>query len=665
MRSYASGLKVIRYLFILTVMILTVHLSIEAQADTSGKVLKSPEKIVAAQGSQDSERFISIDFNDVDINVFIKFISELTSMNFVVDQRVKGKVTIISPSRISIKEAYKVFESVLEVHGYTTVQAGEITKIIPSPDARSKNIETRLKEEAASPEDRVVTQLIPLKFASSSEIKKLFAPLVSKNSVILAYPPTNMLIITDVYSNIKRLIRILNAIDVSGMGQEITIIPLEYADATKFVKILESVFRKKRKTKGPDLSTVKFVADDRTNTIIVMASEIKTSRIKKLIEMLDRETPRGKERIHVYYLENANAEDLAKVLRELPTKKAGTPEERKVPFISETVKLTADKATNSLIIMAGKEDYQVLDEIIKKLDIPRAMVYIECLLMEVDVNKEFGLGVEWRTGGTTTIGGKDAAIGGSFTSPDVILPIAPSVAFPTPEGFALGVITEAITIGNITFPNLAAVVRAFQQDKDVHILSTPQLLTLNNQEAVIIVGKNIPYQTRSAAETGVETYSSFEYKDVGITLKITPQISKDRMVQLSISQELTKVDEATTLATSTDRPTTLKRSINTTVIVKDGSTVVIGGLIDESFSEVEFKVPCLGDIPFFGYLFKTTSRGSERTNLYVFIQPTVVNNPAEAQALLESKQDEVDQIRSGKIKMYEKQPDSTGSESKQ
>jgi len=286
------------------------------------------------------------------------------------------------------------------------------------------------------------------------------------------------------------------------------------------------------------------VADERTNTIIVMASEVETSRIKKLIEMLDRETPRGKERIRVYYLENANAEDLAKVLRELPTKKTGTPQERKVPFISEKVKLAADKATNSLIIMAGKEDYRILDEIIKKLDVPRAMVYIECLLMEVDVNKDFSLGVEWQAGGTTTIGGKDAAVGGSFTHPEVILPIGPSPAFPTPEGFALGVITEAVTIGDITFPNLAAVVRAFKKDKDVHILSTPQLLTLDNQEAVIIVGKNVPYQTRSAADSGVETYSSFEYKDVGITLKITPQISKDRLVQLDISQELTKLDDA-------------------------------------------------------------------------------------------------------------------------
>ena len=249
MKSFCSGSKVIRCLFVFVVLALTMHLLMDAKAETPGKTNKSSIGDQASSKNRDSERFVSIDFNNVDINLFIKFISELTAKNFVIDQRVKGKVTIISPSRISIKEAYRVFESVLEVHGYTTVEAGEITKIVPSPDARSKSIETRLKEEAASPEDKVVTQLIPLKFANSAEIKRLFAPLISKSSVILAYPPTNMLIVTDVYSNIMRLLRILSAIDVTGMGQEISVIPMEYADATKFVKILDSVFKAKRKPK--------------------------------------------------------------------------------------------------------------------------------------------------------------------------------------------------------------------------------------------------------------------------------------------------------------------------------------------------------------------------------------------------------------------------------
>jgi len=652
MKSYHNIFKAIRYLLVLLVLILTMHLSMDAIAKVSGKTGKASKNNPASRGNRDSERFISIDFNDVDISVFIKFISELTSKNFVVDQRVKGKVTVISPAKISVKEAYKVFESVLEVHGYTTVKAGQVIKIVPSPDARSKNIETRLKEEAASPADRVVTQLIPLKFANSAEIKTLFAPLISKSSVILAYPPTNMLIVTDISSNIKRLLRILKAIDVTGMGQEVSVIPLEYADCTKFVIILDSVFKPKGRSKAKQSETeIKFVADERTNTIIVLASEVETTRIKRLIHLLDRETPRGKEKIRVYYLENANAEDLAKVLQELPTKKGGLPEVRKTPFVSETAKITADKATNSLIIMAGKEDYMVLEEIIKKLDVPRSMVYIESLIMEVNVEKDFNLGVEWQAGGKTSVDGKDAAFGGGFRGPVSILPNKPLTTLPSPEGFSLGIFSEFVTIGGLTFPNLGAIVNAYKKDKDVHILSTPQILTTDNEEATITVGKNIPYQTRAGTSDADVDYSYFEYKDVGITLKITPQISKDRLVRLYISEESTKLDELA--STVNERPTTLKRTIETTV-VKDKSTLVIGGLIDDSFTKTEYKVPCLGDIPLLNFLFKSTSRAGDKTNLFVFITPHVVKHPTEAEEIYQKKKDQIEQIQEGNIKMYDK-----------
>ena len=653
MKLTNSASKIIRYAVTAIVLTLALSLSIYVRAETSPKTGTSPTRQKATPADKDSQRFISIDFNNVDINVFIKFISELTSRNFVVDQRVRGKVTIISPSRISVKEAYKVFESVLEVHGFTAVKAGEVTKIIPSPDARSKDIETLLKKEARSPEDKVVTQLVPLKYASADEIKRLFAPLVSKSSVILSYPPTNMLIITDVLSNIQRLLRILNTIDVAGMGQELSVIPLEHADATKFIKILDSIFQEKRKTRVPSAFSVpKFVADERTNTLIVLASEVETLRIKRLINMLDRETPRGKGKIHVYYLENAKAEDLAKVLQEIPTKQGAKPGPQKGSFVSENVKITADKATNSLIIIADKEDYQVMDNIIKKLDVPRSMVYIESLIMEVNVTKQFSLGVQWQAGGQTNIGGKDAAFGGGF-SPETAIVSQLSTTLPNPSGFSLGVFSEAITVGGITFPNLLAVINAFKKDQDVHILSTPQILTTDNEEASITVGKSVPFQTRAAATTTnlVDQYSYYEYKDVGITLKITPQISHDRMVRLNISQESTKLDQQANTVSS-DRPTTFKRTIDTTVIVKNGNTVVIGGLIDNSFTNTEFKTPCLGDIPLLGELFKTTSTGNDKTNLFIFITPHVVQNPEEAQALLNSKKDEVQEITGGKIEMY-------------
>ena len=238
------------------------------------------------------KQFVSIDFNNVDINVFIKFMSELTGTNFIVDQRVKGNVTIISPSKISLAEAYSVFQSVLEVHGYTTVESGEVVKIIPSPDARSKSIETKLREESASPEDRVVTQLIPLRYADPVEIKRLFTPMVSKSSVILAYSPTNTLIVTDVYSNIKRLLRILKTIDITGIGQEISVIPIEYADATKLVNLLNTVFKTTgKKKKGAPQTTITMVADERTNTLVVLGSEIDTLRTLRSATPTTERTP--------------------------------------------------------------------------------------------------------------------------------------------------------------------------------------------------------------------------------------------------------------------------------------------------------------------------------------------------------------------------------------
>ncbi len=604
------------------------------------------------------ERFVSIDFNDVDISVFIKFISELTKKNFVVDKRVKGKVTIISPEKISIKEAYKVFESVLEVHGYTTVKTGKIIKIIPAPDARSKNIETRFNEELASPEDKVVTQLILLEYADPAEIKRLFAPMISKSSVVLAYPPTNMMIVTDVYSNIRRLLGILEVIDVKGIGQELSIIPLEFADAAKLVKLLDSVFKTKKKPKKGDIGKeTRFVTDERTNTIVLLASEDDTVRIKKLIAMLDKEVPRGKEKIHVYYLENATAEDLAKVLQELPAKQKATIKGKKeTPLISGDVIIKADKATNSLIIMADKDDYLVLEEIIKKLDIPRAMVYIECLIMEVNVNKEFDLGTEWQAGGKTSYDDKSGFFGGGFggsnnygNTTGMVNPLTGAVSLP--PGFSLGVLGEVVKIGDIIFPNIAAIIQAYKKDKDVYILSTPQILTTDNEEASITVGKNIPYITRQdTTSIGTTDYSNYEYKDVGITLKITPQISKDRMVRLKIEQEVTKLESSS----GEFRPTTLKRTIDTTVIVKDKNTVVIGGLIDDSFSNIEYRVPCLGNIPLLGWAFKSMSKSNDKTNLFVFLTPHVIKNPEEADTVYKEKKDRIDKIKEGNIKMYKK-----------
>lgn len=632
--------------------------TVQNQKPPSPSPVKTPitaRKEKSRLNSDEPEPAVTIDFDQVDIPIFIKFISELTGKNFVIDKGVRGKVTIISPNKISVDEAYRVFESVLEVHGFTTVPSGNIIKIVPAASARTMSVETRLRREALDSEDKVVTQLIPLRYAEPDELKKLFAPFISKSSVMVSYPPTRTLIVTDVLSNIKRLMGLARAIDVEGVGEEISLIPLEHAGAGPLAKSLNTVFErravKQKRTAGPQTVT-KIVADERTNSLIVVSSEDNAAKIRKLVKLLDKEAPRGQGDIHVYYLQHANAEDLTKVLTALPSKKSDAKNKGKAPILSKEARIVADPATNSLVIMADKDDYLVLEQVIRKLDIPRMMVFIEALFMEVNVDKEFNLGVEWQGIKTFSYDGKNAgAFAGS--SPSNFNTLGNIAKGALPQGFSMGVISEAIEIAGVKFPNLAAVVNAYQQDRDVHILSTPQILTTDNEEAEIMVGKNVPYQIRDETTKAELDYSSYEYKDVGVTLKITPQISQERFVRLKIYEEVTRLVDDTVLST-TGRPETWKRLAQTTVIVKDANTVVIGGLIGDETTTTDYKVPCLGDIPLLGRLFKGTSKDRQKTNLFIFLTPRIIQNPAEARKIYLDKKEQIERIKEGVIKMYDK-----------
>lgn len=630
-----------------------------------------------ARSERPADQFVSIDFNNVDIHLFIKFMSELTGTNFVVDPNVRGKVTIISPARISLDEAYRVFESVLEVNGYTTVAAGEIVKILPAPEARTRNIQTLLEQEKAGPEDKVVTQLIPLKYADPEEIKRLFTPLVSKNSVILGYPPANTVIITDVQSNIQRLMKIIKQIDQPGAGQQISVTPLQHADAAKLVTMLTNLFKtttpaRPQQSPSSEKQPV-IVADERTSTIVMLASEVDTLRIKKLIGMIDRETPRGKGKIHVYYCEHANAEDLAKVLSEIPSHQPGsgaasisgavggaggtaasTASRSPTAVVMGKVQINADRATNSLIVMADKEDYEVVEAVIKKLDIPRSMVYIESLIMEVNANKSLDLGVQWQLFDRTNVDNQGVVYGGKFSGAAGVL--NPANALGT--GLAVGLLSEPFTFGGITLSNITAIINAVKTDDNFHILSTPQILTTDNEEARITVGENRPFQTRATTDISGGTYESYEYRDVGKILKITPHVSEGRNVRLKLSLEVTSLDRLATATTgiTATRPVTQKRTIDTTVLVQDNHTVVIGGLIDNNRSDNETKVPGLGDIPLLGWLFKNQTDASRKTNLYVFLTPRVVKSPEEADKLLSEKkkppEPPPEKFQGGEIKLY-------------
>jgi len=598
------------------------------------------------------KRFVTIDFDSVDILLFIKFISEVTGKNFVIDNKVKGKVTIVSPTKISVDEAYKVFESVLEVHGFTTVPSGSIVKIIPSVAARGKSIETRLREEATSPEDKVITQLIRLDYANPDELKKLFAPLISKNSVIVSYPPSGMLVVTDMLSNIQRLLRIIKAIDVVGIGEEISVIPLEHAIASTMVKTLTTIFQttgrrtttRTKKAAAALAPAIRIVADERTNSLILSASEHDTLRVKQLIKILDQETPRGEGDIRVYYLQYADAEELAAVLTALPKEtKAPAKGKATAPVISKEVQIVADKATNSLVITANKEDYLTLVDVIEKLDISRPMVFIEALIMEVGLRKSFDLGVEWRIGDDIgTWEGREIGAFGASGSGSTIGTAA------NPPGLSFGVLGESITIGGVEFPSIAAVVQAFQSDSDVHILQTPQIMTTDNEEAQVVVASNIPYLSKESAGTE-QAYSVYEYKDVGVTLKITPQINQERFLRLEISLEYSTIQEGSL----EDRPSTLKRSAETTVVMKDDHTVVIGGLVGEQISRSDSGTPCLGNIPLLGRAFRSSRKDRQQTNLFIFLTPHIVEDPAEAKNLFEEKKEGFERMEESVIKMYE------------
>ena len=591
-----------------------------------------------------NKRFITVDFDNVNIRLFIKYIAELTGKNFVVDRQVQGTVTIVSPTKISEDDAYKVFESVLEVHGFTTVSAGAVTKILPSVRARSQNMEILQQPNNGDPGDKIVTQIIPLKYSSPDAIKNVLAPLVNQTSVLISYAPSNMLIITETLSNIKKLMKIIEVLDVESSSNEVVVIPLENASAAALSKILSTIF-KPTTTKSGTISSVSIVPYDRVNSIVALADSSNIKKIQKVISLLDTKMERGEGNIHVFYLQHATADELAKVLNSLAGQKQSANNQGKAPAISKNVKIMPDVETNSLVITASRDEYTVLEGVIKKLDIPRRMVYIEALIMEVNVDKEFDVGVEWSAASSYS-NGSGAVFGGFPLSGRTDGNVNPAGGynskgeFSSPKGFSLGVIKEGIEIGGVTFPSISAVLKAYEDDSDINIISTPQILTTDNKKAEISVGENLAYKTSgNAGESTGNEYEQFEYRDVATKLSITPHINQSDTLRLEIQAEISKVK------TNVDNtPETFKRTVETTVLLNDQGTVVIGGIIAEESQVKSFKVPILGDIPFLGWLFQTEYTNDTKTNMFIFITPRIISNPADIASVTLEKEDNMQTV---------------------
>ena len=626
----------------------------------------------AGTETQDGKQYVTMDFDGVDIKVFVKFIADITGKNFILDDKVAGKVTVISPRKMSLDEAYQVFLSVLDVNGYGTVTNGGVTKIVRAADAITKSLDT-VTGSPQKREDVLVTQIIQLKHVDANDMKTLFTPLLSRgSSQLLAYPQSNVLIITDTRSNIKKITEILDIIDKSGFGQEFRIFSLSYASAvdlsTKLGDILseDSTDRAQRirsaRTQGAvsQRSSAKIIPYERTNSIIVLASAIEMTEIASLIKKLDIPTPSGKEDIHVYYLQYANAEDLAKVLTDMPApdKASAAISPEGVPgarggFSSsqqKDFKISFDKETNSLIVYANPDAYQSILETIKYLDIPRKQVYVKAIIMEVNTNEDFKVGVEWSAFEDFTYDGGERT-GGVFgrTGSNFITNLSD-----LPSGALFGVVGDAITINRngteITFPNMTSFINAMAQDTKVNILSTPQIITLDNKEAEITVGANVPYVTREDTDTTNidRTIRTYDYRDVGVMLKFTPQINQQGWVRLELFQENTSLVAGQ--GADEFAPTTLKRSAKTTVTVKDGATMVIGGLIGDSVTFGENRVPLLGRIPLLGYLFKSKTKKYEKTNLYIFLTPQIIDTEQKAEDLYRKKYGEMSRKHNDEMK---------------
>ncbi|MDH4183380.1 MAG: type II secretion system secretin GspD [Nitrospinota bacterium] len=639
---------------------------------SSGPAGKSRQAGSGAIPKPSASGLVSLDFNDVDIKLFIKAISESTGKNFVVDEQVKGKVTIISPKEVKPREAYRVFESTLGVYGYALVESGEVIKIVPSVEAKQMG---PFGMGAASSGDKLVTRLIPLKYSQGQNLLNVLRPLLPVTSFINFHQDTNTLIIVDLASNVEKLRAIIEQLDAPGQEEMITVRRLTYSGAKEMADKMLQLFNKggllKRNIVSPTPpgmapapapgvamgSTMgdswgqtqpQVIPDDRINAIIIVAGKQMTDKLLALVDELDQPAPSGQGKINVYYLKNADAEELAKVLSNMVTGASPTPAQPGRPpmapappppgtgsgmTLQGAITVTPDKSTNSLVITASKEDYLTLRDVIELLDKRRRQVFVEALIMEVTTDKQRQFGIEWRTTSDFTKKGAQAIGGTNFGSINAVA----ENPFNAPQGLAIGVVDGIINFAGKEFLNLGALLHALQTETGVNILSTPNILTTDNEKAEIVVAQNVPFVTGQSQNTGGTTLTTIERKNIGITLRIKPQISEADIVKLAVYQEISSIspvqlEKAQDLITFT-------RSVDTTVVVSDGQNVVIGGLIRDDLNDVENKVPILGDIPLLGWLFKYKSKQKQKTNLLVFLTPHIIHNDDQMRQLIEQRRE--------------------------
>lgn len=611
------------------------------------------------------EELIYLNAADVDIKDMIKQISKATGTNFIIDDKVRGKVTIISEKPMTQDMAYQAFLSALEVMGFTTVQTpGGLIKIIQTKEAVTEPIDF-FKEDTPYT-DRFITRIVQVQNISANDLSSVVKSLISKEGNLFAYPATNSLIMTDTGSNIDRILKIIKELDHEGPQEVIEIVPIVNADSADVTEKILQLFEEQltgatkgspsrsRRGKGSEEleevpSISKVISDERTNSVIVLGTKRAILKIKSLIARLDSEVLGVDGTIHVYYLKHANAKEMAEVLASLVSesakssaakgKKAGAAAAATAVELEAGVKVTADEGTNSLVITASPKDFQTLvDKVIAKLDIPRRQVYLEAVVMELTVDKTKSLGFSGHFGNAFSVKGERIAGFGSVLpiTPTTISSIASAAGGLAGGGFSERTFDFTLADGStISIPAVSAILQALQTDTDVNVLSTPSILTLDNEEAQIQVGQEVPTPSGTTVSSGVTTFNVTR-EDTGIILKITPQISESDTVRLKMEQEVTNV-----VANDPNLgPTLTKRSVNTVVVAHDKQTIVIGGLIDDHTTVTTNKVPLLGDVPVLGNLFKNRTNRKVKTNIVVFLTPYIIRDRSDYFGILRKKIEE-------------------------
>jgi len=612
-------------------------------------------------------------FRDAELTEIIDAVATITGKTFIVDPRVRAQVTIRSSTPMTPDAFYQTFLSILQVHGFIAVPSGPNIKILP--DANARQIPGNDLPSSVNPDsDEVVTQVISVRNINAAQLVPVLRPLIPQNGHLVAYPASNMLIVSDRANNISRIMRIVQRLDQGG-DEEIEIVRLENASASEIVRVVNALSQGAQQQGEAPGMAAKLVADDRTNSVLISGEKSQRLRLKGLVMHLDTPLESGGD-TQVRYLNYADAEQIAGKLKEQVTgitqaapgaPGAGGAAAGPAAAQDRNTTIWADKQTNALVVTAAPKMMRQIMGVVDKLDIRRAQVHLEAILVEITQSRAAELGVNWAVfseeqGSTIPIGTFNQPVGNTS-----IGSIASAII--DPDSLAATGLPTGLTLGAGRFEdgglNFAVLLRALRNDGSSNILQTPSITTLDNEEAEIKVAQEVPFITGQYTNTGttnqgaVNPFQTIQREEVGNILKITPQINEGTAVQLKIEQENSNLTQGVTGAVDL---ITNKRTISTTVLVEDGGMIVLGGLITDTVNEGESRVPILGNIPIIGELFKTRNGSKEKRNLMVFIRPTILRDGVAAAITTSAKynvlRDQQLQRKKGRVTLLpgERQP---------